>query len=510
MTFQQLLQGAEVLSQSGSSTGNPAVTGVDYDSRRVRPGNVFVAMKGETSDGNRFIDKAIAAGAVAVVTDSAAETPRPGVAWTQVPHGRRALARLSANFYKRPAERIANTGITGTNGKSTTAFLVESILRAAGRKTVLVGTIEYHVAGKILPAPHTTPESLELNQLLAEGLAQGVTESVMEVSSHALDQQRIFGIPFDIAVFTNLTRDHLDYHGTMEEYFRAKQVLFEGCGTEPPRAAVLNIDDEYGRQLLALSKKKSSLVLTYGLTTGDFHAEAVEITSRGTRFQMATPAGKLAIWSPMIGKVNVYNVLAACAAGYARDCPTEAITKGIFDLARVPGRFERVDCGQPFTAVVDYAHTDDALRNLTALARDFVARAGLKGKVITLFGCGGDRDRAKRPLMGETAGKGSDFVLLTSDNPRSEDPLAIMNDAMVGLQKSGAKYTMEPDRRKAIALALQQAAPGDIVLLAGKGHEKVQTTREGTFPFDDVDVARETLRAMGYDCEAAASEGKTA
>ena len=503
MTFQQLLQGAEVLSQSG----NPGVTGVEYDSRRVRPGNVFVAMKGETSDGNRFIDKAIAAGALAVVTDSAAESPRPGVAWAQVPHGRRALARLSANFYKRPAERIANTGITGTNGKSTTAFLIESVLRAAGRKTALVGTIEYHVAGRVLPAPHTTPEALELNQLLAEGLSEGVTESVMEVSSHALDQQRIFGIPFDVAVFTNLTRDHLDYHGTMEEYFRAKQVLFEGCGTEPPRAAVINIDDENGRQLLALSKKKSSLVLTYGLTSGDFHAESVEITSRGTRFQMATPAGKVAMWSPMIGKVNVYNVLAACAAGYARNCPTEAITKGIFDLDRVPGRFERVDCGQPFTVVVDYAHTDDALRNLTALARDFVVGAGLKGKVITLFGCGGDRDRAKRPLMGEAAGKGSDFAVLTSDNPRSEDPLAIMNDAMVGLQKSEAKYTMEPDRRKAIALALQQASPGDIVLLAGKGHEKVQTTREGTFPFDDVDVARETLKAMGYDCEAAAQAG---
>ena len=213
MTFQQLLQGAEVLSQSG----NPGVAGVEYDSRRVRPGTVFVAMKGETSDGNRFIDQAIAAGAVAIVTDSAAEVPRPAVAWAQVVHGRRALARLSANFYKRPAERIANTGITGTNGKSTTAFLIESILQAAGRKTALVGTIEYHVAGKILPAPHTTPEALELNRLLAEGLGQGVTEAVMEVSSHALEQQRVFGIPFDVAVFTNLTRDHLDYHGTMEE-----------------------------------------------------------------------------------------------------------------------------------------------------------------------------------------------------------------------------------------------------------------------------------------------------
>jgi len=503
MTFQQLLQGAEVLSQNG----NPGVAGVEYDSRRVRPGIVFVAMKGETSDGNRFIDQAISAGAVAIVSDSAVEVPRPAVAWAQVLHGRRALARLSANFYKRPAERIANTGITGTNGKSTTAFLIESILKAAGRKTALVGTIEYHVAGRTLAAPHTTPESLELNQLLAEGLSKGVTEAVMEVSSHALEQQRVFGIPFDVAVFTNLTRDHLDYHGTMEKYFQSKQALFEGCGTDPPRAAVLNVDDEHGRQLEKLSKKKSSVVLRYGLMSGDFHAESVEVTPRGTRFQMITPIGKIAIWSSMIGHVNVYNVLAASAAGYARGCSPDAIAGGIFDLASVPGRFERVDCAQPFTVVVDYAHTDDALRNLTALARDFVARAGLKGRVITLFGCGGDRDRAKRPLMGEAAGKGSDFVVLTSDNPRSEDPLAIINDAVVGLQKSGAKYSMEPDRGKAIVVALEYASPGDIVLLAGKGHEKVQITQEGSIPFDDVEVARESLKRLGYDCTNAAKAG---
>jgi UDP-N-acetylmuramoyl-L-alanyl-D-glutamate--2,6-diaminopimelate ligase len=503
MNFQQLLLGAEVLSQSG----NPSVGGVEYDSRRVRPGTVFVAMKGETSDGNRFIDQAIANGAVAVVTDSGAEAPRPAVAWAQVVHGRRALARLSANLYKRPAERISSTGITGTNGKSTTAFLIESILQAGGRKTALVGTIEYHIAGKVLPAPHTTPEALELNRLLSEGLGVGVTEAVMEVSSHALEQQRVFGIPFDVAVFTNLTRDHLDYHGTMENYFRAKQVMFEGCGTEPSRAAVLNVDDEYGRRLMELCRKKSAVVLTYGLTSGDFRAESVDVTPRGTRFQMVTPLGKIAMWSPLIGNVNVYNVLAASAAGYARGCSAEAIAKGIFDLASVPGRFERVDCGQPFTVVVDYAHTDDALRNLTALARDFVARAGLKGKVITLFGCGGDRDRTKRPLMGEAAGRGSDYVVLTSDNPRSEDPLAIMNDAVVGLQKAGAEYSMEPDRRKAIGLVLRQATPGDIVLLAGKGHEKVQITKEGTIPFDDVEVARENLMALGYDCKSAVKAG---
>jgi UDP-N-acetylmuramoyl-L-alanyl-D-glutamate--2,6-diaminopimelate ligase len=273
----------------------------------------------------------------------------------------------------------------------------------------------------------------------------------------------------------------------------------------------LNIDDEYGRQLLKLSKKKSAVALSYGLTAGDFHAEAVEITPSGTRFEMVTPAGKIAMWTPLIGTVNIYNVLAASAAGYARDCSAETIAQGIFNLSSVPGRFERVDCAQPFTVVVDYAHTDDALRNLTAMARDFVARAGggdrARGKVITLFGCGGDRDRAKRPLMGEAAGKGSDFVVLTSDNPRSEDPLAIMNDAVVGLQRSGAKYSMEPDRRKAIAFALRQAAPGDIVLLAGKGHEKVQVTREGTVPFDDVEVARESLKALGYECKSVAKAG---
>ena len=507
MNVEQLLLGAEVLVRNG----NPTVTGVDYDSRRVKPGYVFVAMRGETSDGNRFIDQAIASGAVAVVSDSATEQPREGIGWTQVPHGRRALGRLSANFYKRPAERLAITGITGTNGKSTTTFLVESILKAANRKSVLMGTIEYHVAGKLLPAPHTTPESLELNQMLAEGVASGATEAVMEVSSHALTQQRVFAIPFDVGVFSNLTRDHLDYHHTMDDYFAAKRILFEGCGTEPPRAAVINTDDEYGRRLFHFSKKRGSRVCSYGWNTGDFHAQSVDISSRGTRFELVTPAGTIPIFSPLIGRVNVYNILAASAAAFARGCSSEAIASGVAGLTCVPGRFERVDCGQPFTVVVDYAHTDDALRNLTALAREFVTQAGLKGRVITLFGCGGDRDRTKRPLMGEAAGKGSDLVVLTSDNPRCEDPLAIMNDAKVGLQRSGAKYVMEPDRRTAIALAVREAAPGDIVLIAGKGHEKTQASREGTIPFDDVVIAREVLADAGYECQAAtATAGKKA
>src|SRR5215470_9690516 len=278
MTFRHLLDGAEFLSQSG----NPDVTGVEYDSRRVKPGCLFVAMQGETSDGNRFIDQAIRAGAVAIVTDSLAEQPREGIAWALVPHGRRALARISANFCKHPAERIAITGITGTNGKSTTAFLIEAILDAAGRKSALIGTIEYHVAGKVYPAPHTTPEALELARLFNEAVGQGATDAVMEVSSHALAQQRVFGVPFDVAVFSNLTRDHLDYHKTMDEYFHAKRVLFEGCGTDPPRAVVTNVDDEYGAELVNFSRKRASAVLTYGLSKADFRAQKIQITTRGT------------------------------------------------------------------------------------------------------------------------------------------------------------------------------------------------------------------------------------
>ncbi len=491
MSFLEILDGAEVLSQSGDC----AVKGLDYDSRRVRPAWVFVAMRGESTDGNRYIDAAIAAGAVAVVTDSPAETPRDGVAWALVPHGRRALARLSANFYKRPAERLRVTGVTGTNGKTTTAFIVEAILQAAARKNVLVGTIEYHLPGEILPAPHTTPESLELNQMFGRALARGATEAVMEVSSHALQQARIFAIPFDVAIFTNLTQDHLDYHRTMEEYFAAKRILFEGCGTEPPRVAIVNLEDEYGRKLAESSRRRSQLY-TYGIEQGDFHAGQLEMTPQGNNFALATPDGPIELRSPLIGQVNVYNVLAACAAAYARGCTPEQIARGIAAIPCVPGRFESVDQGQPFAVVVDYAHTDDALKNLTRLARDFARRGN--GSVITVFGCGGDRDRTKRPKMGRAAAEGSDFVVITSDNPRSEDPTAIIEDAMPVLRSTAKRFAAEPDRRKAIALALAEARPGDIVLIAGKGHERTQITREGVFPFDDREVAAEELNRIGY------------
>ncbi|HKW18536.1 MAG TPA: UDP-N-acetylmuramoyl-L-alanyl-D-glutamate--2,6-diaminopimelate ligase [Terriglobales bacterium] len=495
MKFLEVLSGAEVIVHHG----DPEITGLEYDSRRVKPGHVFVAMKGETSDGNRFIDNAIAAGAVAVITDS--DLTPANLAWARVQHGRRALAIASANFHRHPAEKLAITGITGTNGKSTTAFLIESVLQSAGRKTALVGTIEYHVAGKVLPAPHTTPESLDLQLLFSDAITAGATEAVMEASSHALAQGRTFGIPFDVAVFTNLTRDHLDYHKTMDEYFAAKRILFEGSGANPPRVAVINAEDEYGRELIKFCKQRGSDVITYGISKADFHSARLEITSKGTRFRMITPDDEIQVNSPLIGRVNVYNILAAGAAAYAHGCSTEEIAFGVAGLARVPGRFERVDCGQPFTVVVDYAHTDDALRNLTSLAREFVKSSG--GRVITVFGCGGNRDRSKRPLMGEAAGRASDFVVLTSDNPRSEDPLAIINDAVVGLERTRAKYTIQADRRPAIRIALEAARAGDIVLLAGKGHEKEQVLANGPVPFDDTQVAVEALRALGYDCSKA-------
>jgi UDP-N-acetylmuramoyl-L-alanyl-D-glutamate--2,6-diaminopimelate ligase len=504
MIFSELLWGLGV----SNSGGDPEISGLDYNSRRVEPGWVFVAMRGESSDGNRHIDSALKNGAVAVVTDSRSEHRRHRMPWAVVPSGRRALSRMSANFYGHPAEKLKIIGITGTNGKTTTSFLCESILRHVGRSSALIGTIEYHVPVKasagqsvsyrVLPAPHTTPEALELNQVFAEALAAGATHAVMEVSSHALVQERVWGVPYEVAVFTNLTRDHLDYHKSMDSYFEAKSILFLGCGTRPPRASVINADDEYGQSLGQSRKTLSQQVILYGIQNGDFRAINIELQHDGTKFDLVTPSGSIRIETALIGGVNVYNILAAAAATFACGCSLKQIAEAIREFKQVPGRFEKVDCGQPFTVVVDYAHTDDALRNLTTIARDFARRGLGLGRVITVFGCGGDRDRTKRPLMGEAAGKGSDFVVLTSDNPRSEEPLQIIEDALLGLRQTGTRHEVEPDRRRAIRLALIEAMPGDIVLIAGKGHEKVQIMREGTYPFDDVQVAREALQQMSY------------
>ncbi len=505
MTFQDLLDGAEVLSQSGDAS----VQSVEYDSRRIIPGSVFVAMRGEVSDGNQYIDQAIQRGAVAVVTDSATQSPRAGVAWAQVPHGRRALGRISSNFYHHPTQFLSITGITGTNGKTTTSFLLESIFKAAGRTALLLGTIEYHVCGQVFPSPHTTPESLELQGYFHDSLVCESSEAVMEVSSHALAQDRVYSVPFDVGVFTNLTRDHLDYHGDMETYFAAKRILFEGAGAEPPRLAVINSDDAWGVKLAEVSRKRQSEVCTYGLDSGNFRASNCEISATGLRFDVSTPYGKFEIASALTGRVNIFNILAASAAAFGRGCSVQAIADGVRNLAHVPGRFQVVSAGQPFTVVVDYAHTDDALKNLIAVARDLVTQSG-RGRVITLFGCGGDRDQAKRPLMGKAAAQGSDLVFVTSDNPRSEDPAAIIEDIVPGLKDSGVKFIVEPDRAQAINLAIAAAQPGDILLLAGKGHEKTQTSQGAVLPFDDVKIARGALHSAGFDRQVPSGQGQPA
>ena len=465
------------------------VSGIEYDSRRVADGYLFFAFEGQHADGRRFASDAIARGAVAVVSESRRPEGFSG-AWIEVEHGRRALAVAARNFYGKPDERIAMTGITGTNGKTTTAYLVDSALRGAGKTTALIGTIEYHLGARVLPAVNTTPESLDVCRMLVELEGIGGSHATMEVSSHALALGRVYGLHFHTAIFTNLTRDHLDFHSTMEDYFLAKRLLFEGAGAPPPRFAVLNRDDEYAAKIPA----GGSEVLWYGLGKGAVvTATGVSATLNGLRFTVEFGQTRLPIESPLMGRINVYNILAACAAGFSFGLSADAIAGGIAACRAVPGRFERVDEGQPFAVVVDYAHTDDALRNTIATARELAT-----GRVITLFGCGGDRDRAKRPLMGQAAAENSDFVILTSDNPRSEDPLAIMNDALVGLRRYDTPHLIEPDRTTAIQRAIGQAEPGDVVILAGKGHETYQVLKDRTIPFDDREVARQLLNSFGY------------
>jgi UDP-N-acetylmuramoyl-L-alanyl-D-glutamate--2,6-diaminopimelate ligase len=495
MKLGEILSGIRLKRPLPAELADIPIDGLEYDSRRVGPNFLFFAFPGSHADGRQFVQDAEARGAVAVASES--EAPGTGggylftAPWILVGHGRQALALAARNFYGKPDERVRLTAITGTNGKTTSSYLIDSVFRAAGHTTALIGTIEYHLAGRILPAVNTTPESLELVRLFAELERAGGTHATMEVSSHALALGRVYGLHFHTAVFTNLTRDHLDFHGTMDAYFAAKQVLFESAGAPPPPFAVLNRDDEYSRRLKVHPKTE---ILWYGLgQEADLRARHISSGFQGLRFEAQYGKLRFAVESPLIGKINVYNILTACATGLTYGIAPDTIARGIAQLGAVPGRFERVDEGQPFVVVVDYAHTDDALRNVIAVAR------GLNPKrVITLFGCGGDRDRAKRPLMGQAAAEASDFVVLTSDNPRSEDPLSIMNDALVGIRRKDVPHIVEPDRATAIGRALKEAREGDIVILAGKGHEPYQVLKDKTIAFDDREVARDVLRGYGY------------
>jgi UDP-N-acetylmuramoyl-L-alanyl-D-glutamate--2,6-diaminopimelate ligase len=490
MNLGEILSGVALLQPLAPELAQTTITDIAYDSRRAGAQSLFFAFPGSKVDGRQFAADALARGAVVVVSESPAPPDFAG-RWIQVEHGRRALSLAARNFLRRPDERLFLTGITGTNGKTTTSYLIDSVLRAGGKITAMIGTIEYHLAGRVLKAVNTTPESLDLLRLFADLESAGGTHVTMEVSSHALALGRVYGLNFHTTIFTNLTRDHLDFHGDMEHYFAAKQLLFEGAGGAPPKYAVLNRDDEWARRIKVNPKTE---VLWYGLgPEAGLRPRHIASGFSGLRFDLQFGKLRFPVESRLIGKINVYNILAACGAGLSYGLAPEVIAHGIADLKAVPGRFERVDEGQPFVVVVDYAHTDDALRNVISVAR------GLNPKrVITLFGCGGDRDRAKRPLMGQAAAEASDFVVLTSDNPRSEDPLAIMNDALVGIRRVDVPHIVEPDRQAAIRRALKEAREGDIVILAGKGHETYQVLKDKTIDFDDRAVAREVLKGYGY------------
>ena len=479
----QVLRNASLAQQIPPALSAIGVTGIEYDSRRVAPGVLFFAFPGARVDGRAFALDALDRGAIAVVSELESPCGFAGP-WIRVNHGRQAMAAAAKSFFGAPDEALKVTGITGTNGKTTTSYLLDQILRSSGRTTALIGTIEYHVAGRKLPAVNTTPDSVDLFRIFRELVDLGGTHAVMETSSHALELGRVHGLRYHTAVFTNLTQDHLDFHGTMEAYFQSKCKLFES-----PAFAVINYDDAYGRRIETRSE-----TYWYGIEAGAaYRAQNISSSFDGLRFEIQGPGCVYPVVSPMIGQINVYNILAAFCSGLSLGLDASAVLQGIADCAAVPGRFERIAQGQPFLVAVDYAHTADALRNVIAVAR------GLNpGRVITLFGCGGDRDRAKRPLMGAAAAEDSDFVVITSDNPRSEDPLAIINDAMVGVRKFDTPNITEPDREKAIRAAFAEAKPGDIVILAGKGHEPYQVLRDRTIAFDDREVARLVIGEMGF------------
>jgi UDP-N-acetylmuramoyl-L-alanyl-D-glutamate--2,6-diaminopimelate ligase len=465
---------------------------VACDSRKLKARGLFFALHGAKADGNAFIRDAVSRGAAAIVSEDAPPKILPAsIAWVQVREARKALAIAAANFFNRPASALQLVAVTGTNGKTTTTSIIDSIVKASGAKTGLFGTIAYHTPLGDYPAPNTTPESVDLQSFFAEIRDAGGKFAVLEASSHSLMMDRLWGCYFAAAVFTNLTREHMDYHKTFEEYFAAKKRLFEGTGAGTPEVAVINTDDEYGKKLAGLAKS----TVTYGLTSNaDITTKKFQLTFNGLSFTAQTPNGKLEITSPLVGRINVYNILAAIGAAQALDISNQAIEAGIRNLASVAGRFERVDRGQPYLVIVDYAHTDDALENLIRTARELTP----KGRVITLFGCGGQKDRTKRPIMGEASGRLSDLTILTNDNPRMEDPLKIINDIIVGLQKTSGKYLIELDREKAIGLALDESRAGDIVLLAGKGHETSQILGDRTLEWSDKEAAARALEERGY------------
>ncbi len=487
MKLEELLKGVSCLHLAGNF--DISIKGISYDSRKIGKEHLFVAIRGDNFDGNDFIPEAIKRGAVAIVSEQKAIPIGSKLSWAIVDNARRALAIISSNFYNQPSRRLYLIGVTGTNGKTTVTYLVESVFQQGERKIGRLGTIDYRIGKRLVEAERTTPEAPDINLYMAEMVENGCQACVMEISSHSLDMERVYSCDFDVAVFTNLTRDHLDFHLSMERYFSSKKKLFEYLENKKEAVAVINLDDPKGKEL---SRGLNVRRITYGWqSSADITIESYQLSLQGLQATIKTPEGKLQVSSPLISRGNLSNILAAVGVGIAAGISPSDISQGIARVSPIPGRFEQVNEGQDFTVIVDYAHTDDALRNLLESVREVT-----KGKVITVFGCGGDRDPSKRPLMGAHAMKLSDIAIVTSDNPRTEDPLQIIREIEVGIESVGVRkgaHLVIPDRKEAIKRAIDEAHPGDMVVIAGKGHERHQIIGNKTIPFDDREVARQLI-----------------
>jgi UDP-N-acetylmuramyl-tripeptide synthetase len=497
LTFQKatLKEIAKQLDAEIYGDASAEVSDVTHDSRQARTGTLFTAIRGLTMDGHRFVDDVIRRGAVGVISELDAPENFQG-AWLKVADARSALAKAASVIYGEPSHELKLVGITGTNGKTTTTYLCFALAEANGEKSAMLTTVEYRIGEKSEPAVRTTPEASDTNKFLREAVDEGCEMAVMETSSQAIDLHRCDWLRFKVAIFTNLTRDHLDYHHTMENYFDAKKRLFDGRIGEKPASSVINIDDEWGLKLSNELKAEGQRVVTFSQKhSADLMAENIEVSLlSGTSFDLKTPKGDRKITSPLVGKPHVYNMLSATAAALELGYDLDKICEGLKKSVGAPGRFERVEHEGDFAAVVDYAHSDDALLNTLKTAKDLT-----KGRIITVFGCGGDRDRTKRVPMGEVAGRNSDLVIVTSDNPRTENPLKIIEEIEVGLKNTNCPYLIVPDRREAIQRAIFKAKPNDVVLIAGKGHETYQIVGNDKFHFDDREIALEALRKLSEE-----------
>ncbi|WP_129596445.1 UDP-N-acetylmuramoyl-L-alanyl-D-glutamate--2,6-diaminopimelate ligase [Anaerophilus nitritogenes] len=482
MKIDQLMKGLKITKITGKK--DIQVIGIAYDSRKVKEGYAFVAIAGFKTDGHEYIDQAVKNGAKVVIVQKHIDFIE-GVTIIQVENSRKVLAYISSHFYYDPIKTMNLIGVTGTNGKTTITHLIKSILQKNHVATGLIGTIAHEILDKKYKANNTTPESLDLHKLFKEMVDKEVNTCVMEVSSHSLDLDRVAGIPYKIGVFTNLTPDHMDFHETIENYKKAKTKLFY----QTTKANIINIDDPYGKEIAQEVNRLDTKLITYGIyDQADIYAKDIETSSKGTTFTLMTPqfSGKISIQTP--GMFSVYNALAAMGVCYVLGYSFEEIKIGI-ESVKVPGRFETVPDTKEHNIIVDYSHTPDALKNALHTIKDFV-----EGRIITVFGCGGDRDKTKRPMMGEVAGKISDYCVITSDNPRSEDPDKIMKDIEVGIKRTSCKYKMIEDRKEAIKEAIKMSKPEDVILIAGKGHETYQILKDKIIDFDDKAVASEILR----------------